>query len=83
MASGHSFASPGPPSAVDAYLQQLVPGSRRVMQSSLELVADALSQGNASAAEFPVGQGDLCRRGPAPRLARARVILKPHTPPRP
>ncbi len=56
MASGHSFASPGPPSAVDAYLQQLVPGSRRVMQSSLELVADALSQGNASAAEFPWGK---------------------------
>ena len=56
MATAAPFASQGQPSAVDAYLQQLAPGSRRVMASSLELIADALSGGRASAADFPWGK---------------------------
>ena len=78
MASAHPFVSPAPPNPVDAYLQQLAPGSRRVMRASLERIADALSQGRTSAADFPWGSstyGDAVRlrawlaRGPAPATA--------------
>ncbi|MGI8610500.1 MAG: site-specific integrase [Candidatus Dormibacteria bacterium] len=40
-------------SPVDTYLAQLSPGSRRVMAQSLEVIADALSQGKSTAADFP------------------------------
>ena len=55
MAGTHPFAAPDAPDAVSAYLQQLAPGSRRVMAGSLELIADALSQGQVSAADYPWG----------------------------
>jgi integrase len=38
---------------VSLYLDQLSPGSRRVMHASLELIADTLSGGQFSAADFP------------------------------
>ena len=78
MATAAPFVSQSQPSAVDAYLQQLAPGSRRVMASSLALIADALSGGSASAADFPWGKatyGDAVRlrewltRGYAPATA--------------
>ncbi|MDP9324967.1 MAG: site-specific integrase [Candidatus Dormibacteraeota bacterium] len=56
MAGAHPFASPDRPGAVNAYLQQMAPGSRRVMAGSLELIADALSQGQACAADYPWGR---------------------------
>ncbi len=52
------FATPHPPDRpcldpVCLYLDQLAPSSRRVMRSSLELIADCLSNGRQSAATFP------------------------------
>jgi integrase/recombinase XerD len=44
------------PDAVSLYLDQLSPGSRRVMRASLELIADTLSRGRFSAADFPWGK---------------------------
>ena len=41
------------PDPVSLYLDQLSPGSRRVMRASLELIADTLSRGRFSAADFP------------------------------
>jgi site-specific recombinase XerC len=38
---------------VALYLDQLAPGSRRVMRASLELIADTLSGGRFGAADFP------------------------------
>jgi integrase/recombinase XerD len=51
------FATPHPPDRpcldpVCLYLDQLAPGSRRVMRASLELIADCLSQGRHSARAF-------------------------------
>ena len=41
------------PDPVSLYLDQLSPGSRRVMRASLVLIADTLSRGQFSAADFP------------------------------